>query len=613
MRRIAALALTVAAQGGLAADWNEFRAIVWHPQQPGSCAALKEAGIDAGAVIAEDRERPALGLERRVAPLRDCGLSWYVENIATDFYSAYHRFFPGKPVNWRFVEVKETYRANPADPRALVRDPSLSDPEWQARIAGRLAQTVRAHRAYHPLYYALGDEPGIADLSAFWDFDLSRHSVAGFREWLAARYGSLAGLNAQWRSRFAAWDAVVPETTAEAMKRADGNWSAWADFKEWMDEAFARALALGAQAVHAADPAALAAIEGAQIPGWGGYDYSRLARAVDVVELYDGGGNLEILRSLNPGLVLLTTSPESGAREAHQLWRTLLRGGRGVIFWDPKGEIAGERGRSAGAVLREIKGGIGALLMKSERRTAPVAVLYSPASLRAQWMLDWQPKGTAWSDREASAVYEDPSAVRDSMAAFLGELGRSGLEPRVLTRELIEEAALERGIRVLILPRALALSGKEAARIRSFASGGGTVIAEGIPGQFDEHCRRLAKPALADLFEAKRAILLEPGWKTDELPSLLASAGVEPQFTLEGKAGRVRNVETHLWRSGDATILALQRELSSAGQQPLRLVLRESALVYDLRARKSLGTVKSLDLELDPVAPTLLRLEAPER
>jgi hypothetical protein len=75
----------------------------------------------------------------------------------------------------------------------------------------------------------------------------------------------------------------------------------------------------------------------------------------------------------------------------------------------------------------------------------------------------------------------------------------------------------------------------------------------------------------------------------------------------------VKNVETHLWRSGDATILALQRELSSAGQQPLRLVLRESALVYDLRARKSLGTVKSLDLELDPVAPTLLRLEAPER
>src|SRR5690349_12089254 len=174
--------------------WSDYRAIVWQAQKPGSCAALKELGIDAGAVTPEDREHPQKGLEQRTAPLRECGLSWYVENIATDFYSSYHRFTPGKPVNWRFIETKKAYRDDPRDPRAFVREPSLSDPAWHAKIRERLAETVRVHRPYAPLFYNLGDEPGIADLSAFWDFDFSAHSLAGMRLWLKGRYRSLAAL-----------------------------------------------------------------------------------------------------------------------------------------------------------------------------------------------------------------------------------------------------------------------------------------------------------------------------------------------------------------------------------------------------------------------------------
>jgi hypothetical protein len=124
-------------------SWSDYRAIMWHPPKVTQCAALKELGIDAGAVIPENRERPAQGFEQSTATLRDWGLAWYVENIATDFYSAYHRHSQGKPVNWRFVEVKEAYRANPADPRAFERDPSLSDPDWQALIRERLMETVR--------------------------------------------------------------------------------------------------------------------------------------------------------------------------------------------------------------------------------------------------------------------------------------------------------------------------------------------------------------------------------------------------------------------------------------------------------------------------------------
>jgi glycosyl hydrolase family 42 (putative beta-galactosidase) len=617
---LAAASAAPAAEERPAEAWSEYRAIIWQPQKAGHCAALRELQIDAGALTPENRERPAQGLERRIAPLRDCGLSWYVENIATDFYSPYHRYAEGKPVNWRFIEVKKAYRANPADPRAFFRDPSLSDPGWQARIRERLIETVRLHRAHRPLFYDLADEPGIADLSAFWDFDFSPHSLAGMREWLKQRYGGLAALNEQWGSRFSSWDSVVPMTTAEAMKRRDGNYSAWADFKEWMDEAFARALALGTQAVHAADPRAYAAIAGAQVPGWGGYDYSRLATAVDLIEPYDDGGNVEILRSLNPGLVQLRTS-YAGPGEVHAIWRGLLRGSRGVIFWDPKYQIVGEdgrvgeRGRELAPVLKEIKSGLGALLMRSERQTAPVAVLYSPASLRVQWMLDWQPRGSAWSDRAPSEVFEDASAVRESLTGFLDLLGRTGLEARVLTPGLLEQGALREGIRVLILPRALALSAREAAQIRRFAAGGGTVIAEGVPGQYDEHGRRLAKPQLAGLFPAAGgsraggAILLKGRYGAGGLARLLAQAGVEPMFTLSrGDGSRADDIETHVWWDGEKTIIGLQRELRDAKAEPVRLTLREPARTVDLRTGGLLGTGASLELTIDPVAPTLLGL-----
>src|SRR5262249_3689291 len=158
----------------------------------------------------------------------------------------------------------------PADWRAFFRDPSLSDEAWQKKIRDRLTAVVKDQSRHTPLYYSLGDETGIGDLAAYWDFDLSEASLRSMREWLRAQYGTLLALNRQWGTAYTNWERVRPETTDEAMRRTDDNYSAWADFKAWMDIAFARALRMGAGAVHAADRKALAGIEGGQVPGWGG-------------------------------------------------------------------------------------------------------------------------------------------------------------------------------------------------------------------------------------------------------------------------------------------------------------------------------------------------------
>ena len=105
--------------------------------------------------------------------------------------------------------------------------------------------------------------------------------------------------------QFTSWDRVVPQTTNEAMKRTDNNFSSWSDHKEWMDVAFARALKAGADAINSVDPDAYVSICGAQMPGWGGYDYYRLTNALSALEPYNIGSNVEIIRSINPRTVML--------------------------------------------------------------------------------------------------------------------------------------------------------------------------------------------------------------------------------------------------------------------------------------------------------------------
>jgi hypothetical protein len=143
-------------------------------------AALKSLGITAGMVEVDSHDASSIQVTDNLDALLSNDLPWYVENIATDFYSSYHRWSGDRSVNWRFLETKQRYWANPVDIAALSRVPSLSDPDWLNAIEG-LRQDVRELRRYRPLYYNLGDETGIADLAAVWDFDFSAACSGPFR------------------------------------------------------------------------------------------------------------------------------------------------------------------------------------------------------------------------------------------------------------------------------------------------------------------------------------------------------------------------------------------------------------------------------------------------
>ena len=494
--------------------------------------------------------------------------------------------------------VQRLHQLRPDDLGAFVRTPGLSDPAWMARIRARLADTVLAQGRYRPFYYSLGDETGIADLAANWDFDFSPVALTAFRAWLERHYGSLMALNAQWETAFAAWEDVRPLTTTQAMARVGENFSPWADFKIFMDICFADAVRAGTASVHAADPAALAGLEGMQVPGWGGYDYARLAHAVDVMEIYDGGNNVEIVRSLNPEAIVLSTAFGVDAGTLHGIWHALLLGERGLILWDEGGQVVGTDGtvgpwgRAYAPLFRELTGQLGTLVVNSTPHFDPVAILYSPASFRTQWMLDHRGEGDAWSRRTAEMEGAD-NAVRTAMRRDAAAMISRGIQPRWVTADAIAGGGL-RGMRALVLPQAIALSDAEMAAIRAFMAAGGAVLADGKAGWFDEHSRRREGALETHAVDAA---------------GLVAALGISPVVSVMDTDGSpAEGLDIRVFAHGDDLLVGVQSARAEAVARVLRVVLAQPGWVRDVRGSGGGERTQSVAITLDPVTPTLLTI-----
>jgi hypothetical protein len=605
--------------------WSDFQIIIWQKKTARQYQAFKELGVTAAAVQPDRAGETPQSAKARVSPIIQAGLRPYLENIATDFYSAYHRWSPDKPVNAGFLALQKAVAENPNEKSVFMRRPSLSDSGELARVTRRIAELVRIYASYRPLFFDLGDETGIADLSAAWDFDFSPSSLRAMRGWLKVQYGTLAALNTEWGTQFARWQDVKPPTTTETLLRTDGNYAAWSDFKAWMDVAFARAIQEGTRAVHAAAPWARAAIEGAQMPGWGGYDYTHLAPAVDVMELYDAGESLALSQAFNSGLVTLMTADWGQPGAMHHAWREFLRGVRGMILWDandrlvnPDGSL-GPDGRTAAPFLAEMQKPPAAMIMASRRVRAPIAVLYSPRSYQLQWLLDHRAMGASWT-RLGSDDQNADNAVRAAQRRVVTFLDQLGAAPRFVSESQIAAGLLkQRQIKILVLPQTLTISQQTADAIRVFVSGGGVVVTTGQIGVFNGHGRRLAQPYLFEVLNGMNARVLSIDTRDEtalqQLEDALKLAEITPDIQVTQTAPSLgARLEQYVYRNGPLTIVALlaDRAKEETGQSTTqgRLSLPRPAFVYDLVANRLLGHGMQFFISASANAPTVLAVSS---
>jgi len=491
------------------AEWDRFLILVWQYQTDArkDVDLYKQAGfhgfhIDRGA-----------GSQAAVDFARQQAFPYYVDHAADKGY---------------LHLTDRTGRASVMRKKSVVPRPfSLADPKTLDIMKGHLSKNVAVTKGGPVVAYAFDDEVSLGVFNSPSEVDGSDLSVAAYREWLKKTYGAIEKLNAQWGTAYKDFAEAQPVSFEEvrgahtAAPLARWNLSRWMDWRSYMDTQFADCLATLARFTNTLDPSTPAGfVGGQQAAPYGGYDYSKVSRAVQWIEAYDIGGTCEILRSLwkwpeRRPYVQTWFSAGQAKRDAHFLWYYLVHGNRGVIAWPDRGGswfhfkgggLAPFIAENA-ETIREVQGNVSKFILDPDTRfdADPIALYYSHPSIQASWVMDVVPHGSSWPNRSSSLDNDNQSAARDRVA-WMKLLEDCGYQYNVVTNDQVVAGALEKErYRVLILDRTIAMSDAEAEAIRKFAAQGGTVIADCLTGILDEHGKgRAAGGALDDLFGIKR-------------------------------------------------------------------------------------------------------------
>lgn len=373
--------------------------------------------------------------------------------------------------------------------RSLNRDgqaapiPWLGDPGFWNSERPRLEQTAGLLKSRQAMYL-LSDG---GDLSGYDDLCESPESLAGYRKSLQVQYGALGILNSAWGTRFTAWDEVRP--APEEAARILGVYAPWLDFRRYLDARYCEALGRGRdiiRAVHRDARVGFRANPGTAIRQ--GYDWPRLASNLDVLGIPPDKLLVEKVRSFSgpavyAGIVLGTEGAAPTAAWARWFpWYAVLHDLPSVWWWDIYGDcdhVPRHPGLGPDGILPELQelareitavnAGLADVLLRGKRHHCGIAIYSSEASRYLNYLESSFGTGTGQAE-----------------TAFIELLESLGYQYDFVSEDAAKQGKLGE-YRLLLLPMIRALSRDEVSAIRTFCEGGGWVVADLLPGQFDEH------------------------------------------------------------------------------------------------------------------------------
>lgn len=330
---------------------------------------------------------------------------------------------------------------------------------------------------------------------------------AAYQNWLKEIYGvksyaTVAGKRQRWityddiRPRLESWD-VAHFDASPLMDQWTFNDSYWNNFIGDLVE-FANSV----------DPRTPCGYVGGQSPNaFGGFDYAKVMRKVQFLEAYNIGGSQSIIRSFNPSNAIPTVTSQFHQSVDDDIWQTwyyLAHGNRGFIGW-VDGWFDGDKPKpwhdKVAPTYLEAAHKIGPLLAGAEWRHDGVAIYYSHASIQLGWILDAAAHGKTWTNRNGDDRLGASHMVRKAWENMLRD---AGLQYNFISYADVVQHGVPREYKVLILPACLCLSDAEAREIDKFCKAGGTVIADYLPGVWDQHGKgRATGGALDSLFGVK--------------------------------------------------------------------------------------------------------------
>lgn len=430
-------------------------------------------------------------------------------------YAVYHKFaefakagFDTQYSPQEFLEIQALYniRSIPYKTRLIgnepsgshVRSPCLTDLKYLKGLADLLTKTAESVKPFSATEFSLGDECAFSRHEG--DLCFSPTCAAGFHKFLASEYRTVEAMNREYGTQYKSFDEVQPIALDEARKTKTLQ-PLWVDFRRQMENTWAGIFPYCAEVVGKIVPSAKVGYEGSdtRITSWQAADFYKLMKAMRLNGTYDGAFvPYAVMSFAQPGTLLglgWYGGYNGGGRtpeyQRYIAWRHLFRGANSFWVWENDACGTGDTRapdlslydffKSNTAELREIKSGIGKLLMAARRDTDGIAILYSASSVHVSTLTEGLPS---------------LERVLNSLVPLFEDTGR---QFGIVSYEQVAEGELKKGgYKVLWMPYVQALAPKEAAEIESFVREGGTVIADLRPGVRDEHGKPYADGGVLD-------------------------------------------------------------------------------------------------------------------
>jgi len=486
---------------------------------------------------------------------------------------------------------------------STVREACFSDPQVRERVRVNGADNAGLQRRYGPVCAYLRDETSLVRGSE--EVCSGPHCAERYEAWLRDRYETIEALNQAWGTDYA--DFSEPGFVTDEDTRPADTWAPWVEFRRFMDWHWAESVELIRSGIREGDPLIPVAYPNTFGPNpFCGRDYWLLAQASEYSfeYTYEARGSesgahryhYEPFRCFAPDLPHLPWIGYAFDPEDIEFvpWWCALHGASGVTIYGSMSNFAGNnswavlypdlrptrRGKFYEAVTRELREGVGKLLMSADERPAQVAILWSQPSMYVAWMLS-DAEGYVQAGSDPTDPYGSMSMAR---AAWMRLVTGSGRQYEFVSEEQMPEKLGE--FDCLVLPAVYALDDRVVEAARGLLARGGTVIADlglgltnevGLPGARDE--------AVAEAFGFRYAD--RPTWDAREV----VLPGADGPITVSGSA-RIEPDGAEVVAEANGEPLILRKDHAGGGR----------AFYLNFAATRRNELLASLDAEAGPLA-----------
>lgn len=457
----------------------------------------------------------------------------------------------------------------------------------------------------------------------------------GFKQYAQTMYGTIERANREWGTSFAGWSTIQPSTLVEIQKGKMTNYSLWVDYKFYMEQSFLNAYKTVRDTLVEKHPEMAA--DGATPLGFGnpvwhgplmGENYYTWAKEEHFLLKYFCMVNILAYKSFNKQARYATWFGYSSniPTVTWQPWWFAFNQGDMMVWWTDFGNYPLRRGYGHLALFSlqgshtprslalkescyDLLHGIGQIIRGSDVVKRQVALLHSQPSLYVAY---------AAGLGSASAVFEFRNLVRNAGYEFdfvQDEGGKTKLKD----------------YQALVLPCTVAMSEETQKVVADFAERGGTVLADVVPGRWDDHGKPFEGGGLLENL-LKRAEAQNPTGASKKLLSevpcgkgrliclntnpqlkrhgelirdLLDKAGLDKMAMVETKG----SYETYGFQKGLCRylgVIGIGEGEGVAGKiireaqkeaDAMTIRLKEKAHLYDVRAKKYLGYTDTITTE----------------